>query len=200
MHYCSIFKVLFRCCCLRQLCYINTTCRFLSTTFFIFFETFFNLRGSLETYNGLWFFVVSFVASCRLTTLLSYQSFFLFASTFFIFFKKLFCFVFLSNKLPSKSFFKRRRRDLNPRAAINDLHPFQGCPFNLLGTSPIKLIHRTILSCHLEKRLAERCLQRREWDSNPRALSDKRFSRPPRYDHFDTSPKRSPLVQRQNSF
>ena len=33
-------------------------------------------------------------------------------------------------------FFKRRRRDLNPRAAINDLHPFQGCPFSLLGTSP----------------------------------------------------------------
>ena len=31
---------------------------------------------------------------------------------------------------------KRRKRDLNPRAAINDLHPFQGCPFNLLGTSP----------------------------------------------------------------
>ena len=29
---------------------------------------------------------------------------------------------------------------------------------------------------------------RREWDSNPRALADKRFSRPPRYDHFDTSP------------
>ena len=30
--------------------------------------------------------------------------------------------------------------------------------------------------------------QRRERDSNPRALSDKRFSRPPRYDHFDISP------------
>ena len=30
--------------------------------------------------------------------------------------------------------------------------------------------------------------QRRGWDSNPRALADKRFSRPPRYDHFDTSP------------
>ena len=29
--------------------------------------------------------------------------------------------------------------------------------------------------------------QRRGWDSNPRALSDKRFSRPPRYDLFDTS-------------
>ena len=28
---------------------------------------------------------------------------------------------------------ERRRRDLNPRAAINDLHPFQGCPFGQLG-------------------------------------------------------------------
>ena len=30
---------------------------------------------------------------------------------------------------------QRRRRDLNPRAAINDLLPFQGSPFNHLGTS-----------------------------------------------------------------
>lgn len=35
-----------------------------------------------------------------------------------------------------KKFFKRRRRDLNPRAAINDLLPFQGSPFSHLGTSP----------------------------------------------------------------
>ena len=62
---------------------------------------------------------------------------------------------------------KRRRRDLNPRAATNDLLPFQGSPFGQLGYFSIK---------------------RRGWDSNPRALSDKRFSRPPRYDHFDTSP------------
>ena len=31
---------------------------------------------------------------------------------------------------------ERRRRDLNPRAAINDLLPFQGSPFSHLGTSP----------------------------------------------------------------
>ena len=30
----------------------------------------------------------------------------------------------------------RRWRDLNPRAATNDLLPFQGSPFSLLGTSP----------------------------------------------------------------
>ena len=35
---------------------------------------------------------------------------------------------------------------------------------------------------------ARRPNERREWDSNPRALADKRFSRPPRYDHFDISP------------
>ena len=37
---------------------------------------------------------------------------------------------------------KRRRRDLNPRAAINDLLPFQGSPFSLLGTSPNKLTNK----------------------------------------------------------
>ena len=30
---------------------------------------------------------------------------------------------------------ERRRRDLNPRAATNDLLPFQGSPFSHLGTS-----------------------------------------------------------------
>ena len=29
--------------------------------------------------------------------------------------------------------YERRRRDLNPRAAINDLLPFQGSPFGQLG-------------------------------------------------------------------
>ena len=33
---------------------------------------------------------------------------------------------------------KRRRRDLNPRAAINDLLPFQGSPFGQLGYFSIK--------------------------------------------------------------
>ena len=31
--------------------------------------------------------------------------------------------------------------------------------------------------------------QRRGWDSNPCGVAAKRFSRPPRYDRFDTSPK-----------
>ena len=32
-----------------------------------------------------------------------------------------------------KKFVKRRKRDLNPRAAVNDLLPFQGSPFGQLG-------------------------------------------------------------------
>ena len=33
----------------------------------------------------------------------------------------------------TKTGFERRKRDLNPRAAINDLLPFQGSPFGQLG-------------------------------------------------------------------
>ena len=73
---------------------------------------------------------------------------------------------------------ERRRRDLNPRAAINDLLPFQGSPFSQLGYFSMCLNHNFLFF-----------FARRGWDSNPRALADKRFSRPPRYDHFDTSPK-----------
>ena len=75
---------------------------------------------------------------------------------------------------------QRRRRDLNPRAETIDLLPFQGSPFNRLGTSPCKRLNINYI-LHLK-------MQRRERDSNPRALADKRFSRPPRYDHFDISP------------
>ena len=89
---------------------------------------------------------------------------------------------------------------MNPRAAINDLHPFQGCPFSLLGTSANykKYASSASISINIGLRLysEEQALQRRGWDSNPRALPDKRFSRPPRCDHFDTSP--NPLThQRQ---
>ena len=111
---------------------------------------------------------------------------------------------------------------MNPRAAINDLLPFQGSPFSLLGTSPNQanqnhappysanrfkvqtFLHLTVRLIKLFSRQIyvrrRRYLQRRGWDSNPCALSDKRFSRPPRYDHFDTSPCRAlfALAQRKN--
>ena len=50
---------------------------------------------------------------------------------------------------------KRRRRDLNPRAAINDLHPFQGCPFGQLGYFSIAARTRAIftISLYIRKRI-----------------------------------------------
>ncbi len=82
-----------------------------------------------------------------------------------------------------KSFldFKRRKRDSNPCAAINDLLTFQASPFSQTWV----FLHCLI---YIRYSIAVQRLQRRGWDSNPRALADKRFSRPPRYDHFDTSP------------
>ena len=100
---------------------------------------------------------------------------------------------------------------MNPRAAFNDLLPFQGSPFGSLGTSPnlpYLLSSSDIHLCRSQRQvilylvyfiLSSTFLtflksfyfvlnKRREWDSNPRALADKRFSRPPRYDHFDISP------------
>ena len=74
------------------------------------------------------FFVV---VSCE-ATLIYYHMFFRLSTTFFKFFwffSNLFSFIFTGNM-------KRRRRDLNPRTAINDLLPFQGSPFSRLGTSP----------------------------------------------------------------
>ena len=77
---------------------------------------------------------------------------------------------------------------MNPRAAINDLHPFQGCPFDHLGTSPNMVESKNLFNYEGFRLRKSLPLERREWDSNPRALADKRFSRPPRYDHFDISP------------
>ena len=42
-------------------------------------------------------------------------------------------FHFLSTTFLFIFWLKRRRRDLNPRAAVNDLLPFQGSPFGQLG-------------------------------------------------------------------
>ena len=53
----------------------------------------------------------------------------------------------------------RRKRDLNPRAAINDLLPFQGSPFDLLGISPKALPNELYVQGNIRKR--------RGWDSNP---------------------------------
>ena len=53
---------------------------------------------------------------------------------------------------------------MNPRAAVNDLHPFQGCPFSLLGTSPcadsINIIttNRLYLKDSIHSRAPQDCL------------------------------------------
>ena len=93
------------------------------------------------------FFALPFVSnsfaiiSCR----------FLLVKKFFQLFLKLFLFLSCSNfgslsYLPRRcqelfscnfsAFTERRKRDLYPRAATNDLLPFQGSPFSHLGTSP----------------------------------------------------------------
>ena len=115
---------------------------------------------------------------------------------------------------------------MNPRAAINDLLPFQGSPFGQLGyfsKLPYLLSSSDIYLCRSQRQVILYLVcfmlsstfftffksfysvfdKRREWDSNPRALADKRFSRPPRYDHFDISPyvlSSSHLCQTQDVF
>ena len=76
----------------------------------------------LHTVQFSRFFVVV-LATARLL----YHSSFCLSTAFFKFF------VFLFQDF--QTHLKRRRRDLNPRAATNDLLPFQGSPFNHLGTS-----------------------------------------------------------------
>ena len=49
---------------------------------------------------------------------------------------------------------ERRRRDLNPRAAINDLHPFQGCPFGQLGYFSEYITHYLIRSLKISNSIA----------------------------------------------
>ena len=97
---------------------------------------------------------------------------------------------------------ERRKRDLNPRAGSPDLLPFQGSPFGQLGYFSVQI--PTKVSLYLIIRIRFQRVpfrlnssfslnmfpdpKRRGWDSNPCAREDKRFSRPPRYDHFATSP------------
>ena len=71
-------------------------------------------------------------------------------------------------------FIERRRRDLNPRTAQTVYTLSRGT------SSATWVLLQSLIIISFKKR--------RGWDSNPRALADKRFSRPPRYDHFDTSP------------
>ena len=92
---------------------------------------------------------------------------------------------------------------MNSRAGtFTDLPHFECGPFSHLGTSA--WLNLVSYSIYIRRQITKTRLQRRGWDSNPRALADKRFSRPPRYDHFDTSPCFAPqsvrdLFYHQNS-
>ena len=66
LHYCLIFKVL-RCQLRDSFVNISQLVGICQQLFSTFFKTFFYLRSSHESYNGLWFFVVSFVVLCRLS-------------------------------------------------------------------------------------------------------------------------------------
>ena len=73
----------------------------------------------------------------------------------------------------------------------------RGAPSASLGISPCRYLQSKFLNIIIfdywfqeESQRFFRSQKRRGWDSNPCAREDKRFSRPPRYDHFATSPKR----------
>ena len=75
------------------------------------------------------------------TTPLLYHIFSGLSSTFLFIFSSFFEDLILWQKIKQAvllTCFKRRRRDSNPRAAINDLLPFQGSPFGQLGYFSIK--------------------------------------------------------------
>ena len=138
-------------------------------------------------------FLIFFFVSLSRQQILSYQIHSILSILFFIFFKKVFLAFVTMQRINFHAYHpptdKRRRRDLNPRAAINDLLPFQGSPFGQLGYfSKLIDLRLTISITENHRRCRLVVSKRRGWDSNPRALADKRFSRPPRYDHFDTSP------------
>ena len=86
-------------------------------------------------------FLIFFFVSLSRQQILSYQIHSILSILFFIFFKKVFLAFVTMQRINFHAYHpptdKRRRRDLNPRAAINDLLPFQGSPFSRLGTSPM---------------------------------------------------------------
>ena len=75
---------------------------------------------------------------------------------------------------------KRRKRWLSNRPASHFffLAIRSG---NVRRSNPTFIIKKRALRAHF-------LLWRKRWDSNPRAVARKRFSRAPRYDHFGTFP------------
>ena len=78
---------------------------------------------------------------------------------------------------------------MNPRASCPTYTLSRGASSPLEYFSKVKMFFVIIFSIRGGFRSsALNRVWRREWDSNPRGLAPKRFSRPPRYDRFDISP------------
>ena len=137
--YCSVIKVL-------SLFFSSDSFYILSKAF-LFVKNFFNFFQSYLVafqqqaylyYHKLFYLsrIFSILFLCRFSRIsLNSLSFsFSLVKNFFILFRH-FSVVFQLVKIPflNSVLNKRRRRDLNPRAAINDLLPFQGSPFGQLG-------------------------------------------------------------------
>ena len=129
-------------------------CRSFQATAFIFYQKLLSLSRTFLTFfkviwllfsNKLIYIIISFFICqelfnsfllCRFSRIsLNSLSFSLsFVKNLFVLFRH-FSVVFQLVKIPflNSVLNKRRRRDLNPRAATNDLLPFQGSPFGQLG-------------------------------------------------------------------
>ena len=98
--------------------------RFVCSSFFLSLKIFSLSTDSLECFQGcITVYLSRFI--CALFTVISVRQLW-YLITHFSLCQALFYFF-------QNFYSERRRRDLNPRAAINDLHPFQGCPFGQLG-------------------------------------------------------------------
>ena len=134
--------------------YQGSFCCSFQATAFIFYQKLFSLSRTFLTFfkaiwllfsNKLIYIIISFFICqelfnsfllCRFSRIsLNSLSFSLsFVKNLFVLFRH-FSVVFQLVKIPflNSVLNKRRRRDLNPRAATNDLLPFQGSPFGQLG-------------------------------------------------------------------
>ena len=103
------------------------TVQFSRINFFLLFSTSFKVNRDIFYHHSfylsstffIFFKIYFFKYLFFLTTNIYYTLFLFFVKYFFKYFSK-----------------KRRRWDLNPRTATNDLPAFQASPFNHLGTSP----------------------------------------------------------------
>ena len=88
----------------------------------------------------------------------------------------------------------RRRRDLNPRAGYPTYSLSRGAPSPLGYFCMVKFILCHICRLYSSGNRPVKIIWRREWDSNPRCLATRRFSRPFRYDHFGISPYSAKVI------